>query len=287
MIIVSGTKRSGTSMWMQLLKAAGFSVIGEAFPMKWRENLASANPQGFYESTLRHGIYYRTNPNPETGRFVFPASVREHAVKVFIPGLVRTDMAYIDHVIATIRPWREYVASIRRLQTIEQTANNARNPKSSPAMYVHPALEWWSEMFALICDVSTRQYSVHVQSYGGLLADPHGVLTRVFSWLGRGDVECAVEVVDPNLRTQDGVKIGEEDMLEADVAAVCDELYACLAAGKPLSTALLGRVNAVNTQLRPAIRAAYEDVLRDRLIRRGKVPAPTGPADFDLMEGLE
>lgn len=274
-------------MWMQLLKAGGFSVIGEPFPMKWRENLVSANPRGFYESTLRHGIYYRTNPNPETGRYLFPEGVRKHAVKVFVPGLVRTDMAFIGHVIATIRPWREYVASMRRLQAIETAANQARNPDYVPALYVQPALEWWSEMFALICDVSTRKYAVHVQSYGGLLADPKGVLTRVFSWLGHGDVERAIAAVDPKLRTQDGAKIAEQDMLSAEVAEVCDELYAHLAAGESLPRAFLGRVNEVNAQLRPAIRTNYEDVRRDRLVRRGKTPAPAGPADFDLMEGLE
>ena len=32
MIFVSGTKRSGTSMWMQVLRAAGLPVLGEAFP---------------------------------------------------------------------------------------------------------------------------------------------------------------------------------------------------------------------------------------------------------------
>ena len=36
MIIVTGTKRSGTSMWMQILAAAGLPVFGEAFPRSWR-----------------------------------------------------------------------------------------------------------------------------------------------------------------------------------------------------------------------------------------------------------
>ena len=49
MIFVSGTKRSGTSMWMQVLKAAGFRILGKAFPRRWGETkLRAANEGGFY-----------------------------------------------------------------------------------------------------------------------------------------------------------------------------------------------------------------------------------------------
>ena len=72
MIIVTGTKRSGTSMWMQLLTAAGFPPIGDAFPRNWETTLKDANPGGFWESELRRGIYYETNPDPKTGTYLFP-----------------------------------------------------------------------------------------------------------------------------------------------------------------------------------------------------------------------
>lgn len=75
MIIVTGTKRSGTSLWMQLLMAAGFVPFGEAFPAQWSESIKDANPEGFFESSFRHGIYYATNPNPQTGVYVFPEQV--------------------------------------------------------------------------------------------------------------------------------------------------------------------------------------------------------------------
>ena len=51
MFIVTGTKRSGTSMWMQILIAAGLPIIGEAFPMRWEHTIKAANPEGFYEGT--------------------------------------------------------------------------------------------------------------------------------------------------------------------------------------------------------------------------------------------
>ena len=72
MIIVTGTKRSGTSMWMQVMVAAGLPVIGEKFPRDWGEVFREANPGGFYESELMTGIYWETNPHPQTGAYLFP-----------------------------------------------------------------------------------------------------------------------------------------------------------------------------------------------------------------------
>src|SRR6185295_4057207 len=115
MIIVTGTKRSGTSMWMQILKAAGFPILGEAFPRDWGETIRDANKQGFFESPLRLGIYYATNPHPRTGAFLAPKETRRLAVKVFSVGLVKSDLAYVDKVVASMRPWREYLRSLERL----------------------------------------------------------------------------------------------------------------------------------------------------------------------------
>ena len=115
MILVTGTKRSGTSMWMQILTASGFPYIGKQFMTVWEDSIKDANSKGFYESPLRKGVYFATNPNPKTGDYIHPAQCKSHVLKVFIPGLVRTDYSYIGRVVATIRPWREYCSSIRRL----------------------------------------------------------------------------------------------------------------------------------------------------------------------------
>ena len=56
MIIVTGTKRSGTSMWMQLLHAGGVQIVGEAFSRDWADTIRDANPNGFSESPYRRGI---------------------------------------------------------------------------------------------------------------------------------------------------------------------------------------------------------------------------------------
>ncbi|MBA3546184.1 MAG: hypothetical protein H0T76_06870 [Nannocystis sp.] len=265
MFIVTGTKRSGTSMWMQILIAAGLPIIGEAFPMRWEQTIKAANPEGFYESHLRRGIYYRTNPHPKTAAYLFPEQVQHHAVKVFIPGLIRSDRAFIGKVIATVREWREYESSIKRLYAIEDESRRAEGKgELIPEERMPGALEWWAENFALVRDIAVRRYPVHVQSYEGLLAEPERVIRDVMRWLGKGDADLAIAAVKPEHRTQ---KRPESDSIEPALAEVFDAFYAALHAGKGLDAALLQRLNQTNEQLAPRI-AQLQAKLRDQTRRR-------------------
>src|SRR6266851_5448676 len=202
MLIVTGTKRSGTSLWMRLLIAAGLPVFGEAFPGDWEQKLKTANPDGFFESLLREGIYYATNPHPVTGDYFFPEQVEWHCVKVFIPGLVRTDRAYIGRVVATVREWREHAASLGRLHALEDAERSRVDDSLPPPARLPPVLEWWTENFALVRDIAIRRYAVHVQSYDGLMADPERVVHDVVRWLGRGDAIRAIADVPIQRRSE-------------------------------------------------------------------------------------
>lgn len=267
MLIVTGTKRSGTSMWMQILIAAGFSPFGEAFPANWGNTIRDANPSGFYESLLRQGIYWRTNPHPRTGAYFFPEQVERHVVKVFIPGLVRSDRAYIGKVVATVREWREYESSLRRLYAMEDDARREKLPDSKDPVRFDPVLEWWSENFALVRDIAIRRYPVHVQSYDGLLEDPEGVIRKTLAWIGdpQIDADKAVAAVEPRNRTQ---KRPESNSIEPEYAALFDELYAMIHAGKGLDHAFIRKLNEANHQLVPRIQAAQQAVQEDQLARR-------------------
>ncbi len=263
MIIVTGTKRSGTSMWMQVLIAAGFPAFGEAFPRRWGQTIKDANPNGFYESMLRQGIYYRTNPHPQTGEYFFPEQVEHHVVKVFIPGLVRSDRAFIGKVIATVRPWREYEASLERLHTMEDAAHeHAAGP---PPQRMPPALEWWSENFMLLRDIAIRRYPVYVQSYEGLLQEPDKVIRTIIRWLGHGDADAAIRAVRPENRTQ---VQPVSNRVEQRFADRFDELYALVRAGKGLDEAFVAKLNATNEQLLPLVQAHQRAIAVDRKKRR-------------------
>lgn len=258
---MTGTRRSGTSMWMQIFDAAGFSLIGEKFPRDWNQTLRDANPRGFYESRLREGIYYATNPDPETGLYLLADESRLDVVKVFIPGLVRSERDYLDRVIASVRPWREYVDSVRRMYAIEDDLARSRGADPQPLVDVRmpPALEWWEENFALINDMAVRRYPCHVQAYSALLADPRGVLERVFAWLGpertKGrDLSAAIAAVDPGTRTQRALEHSPADVerlgdLQLRHADIFDAYYEAVVAGQGLSALLVERMNEVQAEL--------------------------------------
>jgi hypothetical protein len=258
-LIVTGTKRSGTSLWMQILIAAGFPAFGEAFPGEWRRTLARANVDGFYESLLREGIYHATNPHPITGDYFFPEQVQWHCVKVFVPGLVRTDRAYIGHVIATVRAWREHEASLNRLLDIEASQRPERTDTAAAELppRLAPPLEWWSDNFALVRDIAIRRYPVHVVSYDTLLCDPERTITETLGWIGRGDVQRACEQVRPERRN---FLQPESTTVSPEVAAVFDELYAAIHSGRALPAGLLQKLNETNDRLQPAF-AEYEQAI--------------------------
>ncbi|MCA9718823.1 MAG: hypothetical protein H6713_40480 [Myxococcales bacterium] len=279
---MTGTKRSGTSLWMQILIAAGYPAIGEAFPRRWSEHLKDANPSGFFESALRQGVYYRTNPDPRTGHFLFPADVVEHVVKVFIPGLVRTDLAFVHRVIATIRPWREYVMSMRRLYALEDARARASGSTAPRPVRPPPHLEWWSENFALIGDIGTRRYPVHVQSFDRLLAEPEEIIGRVLDWIGRRDrLAQAVAAVRPEHRTQRAPPLADEERFDDDAARVCDELYERVDDGRGLEPDFIRALNELNARLQPELRRRAQAV---RAAARQRTRASDGLA---LLEGRD
>ncbi|MDG1478966.1 MAG: hypothetical protein P8R54_05210 [Myxococcota bacterium] len=243
MIVVTGTKRSGTSMWMQLLAAAGLPVIGDRFPRRFI-GLKEGNPEGFYESRLRGGIYHATNPDPQTGSYLHSDDTTRHVVKVFIPGLIRTDSAFLDRVIATVRPWREYVTSMQRLRSLEARAKDSPStPTARP-----PELEWWQEMYALIGNASIRRLPLHLVTYEQLLRDPEGELTGALEWLGGGDLSAAIAAIQPDLRTQHHPEI-TSDVLDANAISVLDDLYDAIHRDRMLSPSLLQRMNVLHTRL--------------------------------------
>jgi hypothetical protein len=271
MIIVTGTKRSGTSMWMQILTAAGLPAFGEAFPRDWDRTLKDANPDGFYESILRQGIYHRTNPHPQTGAFFHPNQVRRHVVKVFIPGLVRTDLAYVGKVVATMRHWREYQRSLERLYAME---DEQRGPDKPAPERMPPWLEWWDENFSLVRDILIRRHTIHVQSYDGLLADPAGVITKVIEWLGEPELDtaAAIAAVHPGNRTQHRPEV---EGVPASTAAVFDELYQSVHERQGLGRELMERLNAANRELAPQVAEHRRRVMAARRPRR-RPAAPAG-----------
>lgn len=226
MVIVTGSKQSGTALWMQILIAAGHD--------------------GLIDPSLRHGVYFATNPHPVTAEYLFPEQVTRHVLEMFPFGVTRTDRAYIGHVVATLRPLREYVAAMRRLYALEDAGREGSCP-----VRLDPALEWWAETYALLRDVSIRRYPVHFETLDHLLRDPEQVIAEVVGWLGTGDASRAADTVKPERRQFEGT---EDISLGPDIATVCDELYGVMDARQPVSDALLSKLNETQRILLPRLK---------------------------------
>lgn len=254
MILVTGTFRSGTSMWMQVLQAAGLPPIGSAYPAYWGEVLGDFNARGFHESRLRAGVWWRTNPHPETGAYLFPSQTRRHVVKVFIDGLVRTDVAFVDHVVATMRDWRSYTRSFDALHTRERGWHEAQGLPfpGGPHDRPHP-YEWWRQNYELVRDLATRRHPTSLTTYGRVVRDPAREVPAVLRRLelaAPDAVAAAVAAVDGRLSAPrpahpDELLVPEED------ARVFDLLYAAVDAEEAIGPALAAELNAAERRIHP------------------------------------
>lgn len=256
-------------MWMQVLHAAGVPILGQAFPRNWGAGaLRNANPDGFYESILRQGVYFATNPHPVTGKYFLPEHVEGYAVKVFIPGVIRSERAFITKVVANVRAWREYEASILRLYAMEDESR----PEGAEAPFrFPPVLEWWMENFALIRDISLRRYPARLQAYDQIVERPQDVLPPLLEWLGVEKVEAGVAAVKPENRTQ--IDPGHSDSVEPELAKVFDDLYAAVREQQSITGALLATLNHTNQALIPRLKQLQLQVARSQAQRANQARA--------------
>jgi hypothetical protein len=263
MIVITGTKRSGTSMWMQVLKAAGIETLGPAFMGKWESTIKDANKRGFYETHLRRGIYYATNPHPETGTWLPPKSTRSLGVKIFIPGVVRSDVAYLTRVVASVRPYRQFAASLNRLYAMEEKAREEQGKPPRKTPRIDPVLEWWVENFLLLRDVTTRRYPVRLISYESMIEDPAKVCDAVFDFIGMGDADAAAAAVHPEDRTQQadstaGISHPDEELF--------DDYHHRVKTAKPFDEPFFQKLNETHLRLLPELEAVFEEMEKSRAV---------------------
>lgn len=152
MIVVAGAPRSGTSFWMQAALSAGYQVLGDPFPSNTRR-LKHLNPHGFWESPVRHGINWETNPHK--GVYLHPDKTRGLAVKLIGDGVVRTELGYLDRVVHAIRWPGDQIASLRRLDAA--TGEPRREP--------HWAV-WARCVSSVLYDARLRGYTLVPADFG-------------------------------------------------------------------------------------------------------------------------
>jgi hypothetical protein len=256
MLLVTGTFRSGTSMWMQVLQAAGFPVIGSAYPAHWGQALGAFNQRGFFESRLRSGIWWRTNPNPETGAYLFPEQTQRHLVKVFVDGLVRTDVAFVDHVVVTMRDWRSYSRSFGDIRQTERAWFEEQGlPFPSDDKTLPPPYQWWRQNYDLVRDIATRRHQASFTTYDHVLRAPKACITQILDRLEVVDPArraAAIACIEPSLHTPRPVHPSEA-MVPPEDAAVFDLLFTTVDQGHPIGPELIEEMNALQERLQPRL----------------------------------
>ena len=185
---------------------------------------------------------------------------------MFIPGLVRTDVAFIDRCVATVRSWREYVVSVQRMQALSGEDAGEQLP---------PALEWWVNNYGLIRDLAIRGYPAHVVSFDSLLRDPQRVVTETLAWIGHGDPSRICELVRPERAGSRRASSPDEalaDGIDPRHLAVFDELHHIIDTEGALSGAFIETLNRTDEALRPMVlerRATIEAATVADILARG------------------
>jgi hypothetical protein len=233
MIVVAGTKRSGTSLWMQILHRAGYRYIGDKFPRNWEDKLKAANPNGFYESLFRQGVNFQTNPHPRTGKYLRPEQSRDLLVKVFPGGVARSDIAFLDKVVVTIRPWRSVVRSLRAMQKLESEVWGWDKLPKTP-LYPIPEVEWVVENFLMARDLRLRAYPNVVHSHAHLMNAPAQTIRTVVEFLG-GPTEKVPELaeqIDTRLNRSGKKALDPSHVFDDSIVAGLDQWMTNVEAGR-------------------------------------------------------
>jgi hypothetical protein len=204
MIIVTGTKRSGTSLMMQLLEKAGNPILGEKFPESWMAENKFKNPEGFYEDMSLVG-----NGANNASTTYTPDQLKYHGVKIFPEGLISSDIGYIDKVIYMVRDWKEQVESWKQLSSV--------NYRGKRKQWYPDGYEWFYLNNKVLNDYYKRKYSLLVVSHKDLLNSPENVCNNIRGFLGYGRWDIAAKQVKKKLHTvkKDEVKVNVDKMTES------------------------------------------------------------------------
>ena len=200
MIIVTGTKRSGTSMWMQILKAAGYAIVGEPFrgtgPTRFARAIA-----GFLRITAAPRDLLRDQSRSAHGRVSVPAGDPERRRESVRARPAAHGSRFVHKVIATVRPWREYKNSVERLYRMEhqnrealRSGARAGSTQSGRASHDCARPRLVERKLRPACEMPLlRRYPLHLVSYAaGACRTPPSASTPRSRFLGAGECRAAL-----------------------------------------------------------------------------------------------
>lgn len=199
MFIVTGSKRSGCSLMMQLLDKAGIDFIGEKFP---KECDRVKNPEGIYESAFYNmGLNNTTTPWNHNEKQL----LKYRAIKLSPVGLSRTDSEYIEKVILVIRHWKS-------------------------CLQVSTPQEYFASYYSIIQSLVKRRLDVLTFDYDVLVDNAKDTCINLKKLIGVGRFDLAPSQIKKKLRTVD-IK-NYNSVFPEEFCEILDKLYQGLFQGR-------------------------------------------------------
>lgn len=204
--IVTGSKRSGTSMMMYILKEAGIPVGGFKFPMRINsENEDTIIDAGREFSAFENDESYATLRSFNTnGYWEYPSVCgkgiqHKHktydgsVVKVFNEGLLLSEESLVGKVMFMMRNPKKVLHSSIKIGKL----------KNDPVLIDLQAIRMkklWAETFRWLKGKDFR-----IIIYEELLLDPSHSIKEVIEWIGRGDARWGIKAVDTRMDRSDEI----------------------------------------------------------------------------------
>jgi tetratricopeptide (TPR) repeat protein len=182
LIIVSGLPRSGTSLMMQMLDAAGLTIVSDA-----ARQANESNPKGYFEDERVKRLKMDDDK-------AWLNDCKGQAIKIVMPVLTGIPNTIPQKIIFMERPAEEVVLSqrtmLKRDGKIGSTTENDRISEIY-AGYLKDFNNWAPKHDAV---------SVLPIAYHDVLADPEGVARKVAAFVKPdADIQAMAKTVDPKL----------------------------------------------------------------------------------------
>lgn len=199
--VVTGLRRSGTSLMMYALKEAGLKIAGD----KWAKNgerIKDTNPNGFWEVgkvTTEEGITRKTGLVTRMG----------DVVKVMFECLPKSYPVMVDKTIVMVREPRNVIYSFLKHNSIAHVD-----------LFI---LNWALDVVDSIEFLEEYRKEYIIVFYEDLLDNPEQEMKRVCKFVG-GDYRKGAKVVDTKLNRSKGCHYPQIEVL--------DSVYKYLKCGK-------------------------------------------------------
>ncbi len=249
MIVVTHTAYAHAAAFVEVLRAAGLPVLGEAIPAAWSEHAEEAVQPSFFATLGDQGIFYKTNPDPYSQVYLDAAEAEGFALAMKVNAVQRSERAFLGHVVAVMPHFAR------------ATAADASDEDELAAV-----LLWWNDYVSLLRDAATRRYPLRLFSAEALARDPEATLGAVLGFAGAELTEAAVHATRALPAPGEG-RPGAASALPPTVLDVFEELHRRVDQDEGFDRPFLERLYAVNQALTPQILRLQVATLKTQALR--------------------